>query len=361
MSRRAVALCAVLVAAAWAIEGRQSPGPATDNAEETTRREELRRALVHVPPDAPPLLDWQHEEFLASPPDSCTFVPEAPSGTTSKFTCVLDDGEHVKVKYNTAELHAEAAATRLLIRLGFAADTVTIVPRLRCYRCPRDPFAAMQLASLFGGALAWATATDRDYTDFEQVAVERKFPAPAIETSQQHGWAWWELAHSRAPREELDQLRLAALFLAHWDNKAQNQRLVCLDGTAYVPRSQCDRPLLMIQDLGATFGPVKVNLSGWETAPIWVDRRTCVASMRSLPHGGATFADVRISEAARLAFVGGLASISDSDLRTLFTDARFPAFYSSTDDERDLAAWVAAFRHRANEIANAGPCPATSS
>ena len=31
-------------------------------------------------------------------------------------------------------------------------------------------------------------------------------------------------------RADLDALRLLARVLAHWDNKSENQRLVCLDG-----------------------------------------------------------------------------------------------------------------------------------
>ena len=34
-----------------------------------------------------------------------------------------------------------------------------------------------------------------------------------------------------APRAHVDALRLLAVFLAHWDNKAENQRLVCLSET----------------------------------------------------------------------------------------------------------------------------------
>ena len=47
----------------------------------------------------------------------------------------------VKVKYgNTGEIHAEIAASRLLTALGFGADRMFLVPRLRCYGCVRTPF-----------------------------------------------------------------------------------------------------------------------------------------------------------------------------------------------------------------------------
>src|SRR5206468_4506725 len=57
------------------------------------------------------------------------------------------------------------------------------------------------------------------------------------------GWAWWELKDSEAPRADLDALRLLAVFLAHWDNKAGNQRLVCLDPAPRVPDQPCAQPV----------------------------------------------------------------------------------------------------------------------
>ena len=51
------------------------------------------------------------------------------------------------------------------------------------------------------------------------------------------GWAWWELKDVNAPRVDLDALRLLAVFLAHWDNKADNQRLVCMEAV----RDECAR------------------------------------------------------------------------------------------------------------------------
>ena len=72
-----------------------------------------------------------------------------------------------------------------------------------------------------------------DYEDFEWVALERKFDARPIETERLEGWAFFELdavdpAKGGAPRAHVDALRLMAVLLAHWDNKSENQRLVCL-------------------------------------------------------------------------------------------------------------------------------------
>jgi hypothetical protein len=112
----------------------------------------------------------------------------------------------------------------------------------------------------------------------------------------------------------------------------------------------------MIQDLGATFGPTKVNLAAWRNAPVWADAGRCVLSMHALPYAGGTFPDVQISEAGRQQAIRQLSMLDDDDLRRLFEDARFPQFYSGTDDRRDVDGWVRAFRARVDRLRMAGPC-----
>ena len=238
--------------------------------------------------------------------------------------------------------------------LGYAADTVTIVPRLRCYGCPRHPFLAAHLRRTFLTPLLLEEIPE-GFTDFEWVSVEQKFPAPAIETDTVTGWDWRELDRVDAPRAEVDAFRILAVFLAHWDNKSQNQRLVCLDqandGTA------CQQPLAMIQDLGASFGPPKVNLARWRDLPVWHDRTTCTLSMRALPFEGATFEDVRVSEPGRMLAAERLGAVTELQIERLFADARFPQFQAGTADERDLKVWTQAFQSRVRQISDAR-CPA---
>jgi hypothetical protein len=202
-----------------------------------------------------------------------------------------------------------------------------------------------------------ASADPAEYTDFEWVAVERKFEAAPIEDGEREGWGWWELKEVDAPPADLDALRLVAVFLAHWDNKEDNQRLVCMDPGPRAADRPCDDPLLMIQDLGATFGPMKVNAASWDAMPVWSDRATCTVSMRALPFQGSTFPDARISDAARLRIGHDLASFTDADLRAWFAAARFPQFYTPTADEKDLEMWTRVFRHRAGQIVSGAPCP----
>ena len=75
--------------------------------------------------------------------------------------------------------------------------------------------------------------------DFASAAMERHFDGAPIEGVGHEGWAWFELdpvdPALGAGRAERNARRLTALFLAHWDNKTDNQRLVCLSMTADPP------------------------------------------------------------------------------------------------------------------------------
>jgi hypothetical protein len=326
------------------------------------RRDALRRAVFQIERSEREALELDdlaafHAE-LSHPVPACRFVNAEPSGTSAKFDCVFRGGLVVKVKYGrNPEIHAEAAATTLLRALDYPADSVVVVPRLRCFGCPRLPFLAMHLQAAFGFPVLAEAGHDNGYTDFEWVAVERKFPAHPMETPSGEGWSWWELEDSGRPPADVDAIRLLAMFLAHWDNKDQNQRLVCLDGPPPGPDAECARPVAMIQDLGGTFGPTKVNLARWRDLPVWQDPGACLVSMRTYPYDGASFGDVQISEAGRTRIGERLAAMTDSEIARIFADARFPRFQVGTGEERDLKAWTAAFRHRADQIIAAGPCP----
>ena len=280
--------------------------------------------------------------------DVCWYVPGEPSGTTPKFDCAFANGEVLKVKYGGGpEPHAEVATTELLKGMGYAADHVTFTPKLRCYGCPRYPFIAMQVASRVRAVGLPALLPVQDgYTDFAWVSVERRLELRPVESTTSEGWAWWELRRSAASRAELDAFRLLAVFLGHWDNKAANQRLVCRDDA-------CTDTLAMIQDVGATFGPSKVNLAAWRREPIWADLQQCRISMSRLPFSGATFEDAIVSEDGRRLLLNRLNRITEDRLRRIFTDARFPEFHSATDDRRDLDAWVEAFQYRVMQIERA--------
>ena len=277
------------------------------------RLDALARAQVWRKPAVPIA-----QASLAPPPPSslsCRFRITDLGGTAQKFDCTLDDGEQIRVKYGkTPEIPSEVAASRLLRALGFAADEVTLVERVRCYGCPLEPFVTMKAVDLTDTDGLYKKFVNYDtHRDFEWVAVERKHHGRPIATDDVKGWAFFELdtvdaAKGGAPRAHVDALRLLAVFLAHWDNKSENQRLVCLSDHDWPEGGTCRTPFAMLQDIGGAFGPRKVDLEGWRKAPIWDDRAQCVTSMATLPYEGATFRPVRITEAGRRHLAGLLES-----------------------------------------------------
>jgi hypothetical protein len=286
---------------------------------------------------------------------SCRYKADALGGTTPKFECVTDEGDTVKVKYAGAEPHGEVAATSLLRAVGLPADDVRFVERVRCYGCPPFPFLTTKVLGFVNALDLYSRRVDyTDYSDIEWPAVERKYPGTAIETLDRRGWAWYELKGSGAPEAHVDGLRLMAVFLAHWDNKSENQRLVCADrNPAALEREQCSTPLALMQDLGGTFGPRKVSLQQWRGTPIWADRATCLVSMEKLPHGGGTFEPVRISDAGRRFLAERLGRLTPAQIRATFERARF-----AEHDGEDTREWVRAFEEKVQAITAGPPCPA---
>jgi hypothetical protein len=320
----------------------------------------LARARVFLPPSAPARRPFVLPQEAVV---SCAYVAKPNHGTTPKFDCRLENGVVLKVKYGqNPEIPADVGATRLLSLLGFAADEMSVVRRVRCFGCPPSPFRLKQIAEWFLiDSLVDRLGSPREAREFEWAAVEKKFDAQPIEDASD-GWQWAELAQvdpskGGASRAELDALRLVAVLLADWDNKSENQRLVCLDRPAdSEDTSPCPTPLLMLQDLGATFGPPKLNLDKWQAAPIWSDPAACVTSMATLPYHGATFVPVQISEAGRLLLSERLRALSETQLAGIFAASRFPD-PASGRASGEVTPWVRAFQEKVRLIADRPACP----
>lgn len=313
---------------------------------------EISRANLGPPADQPQSM-------------ACKFILEAPGGTAPKFDCVLDSGERIRVKYGrTPEIPSEVAATRLLHALGFGTDNVVLVENLRCFGCPKEPFFTMKAVDFTKAEGLYRTLVNYDtFEDFEWALIERKHDARPFGTDNVEGWAFHELnqideAKGGAPRAHVDALRLLAVFLAHWDNKPENQRLVCLSQQDWPDGGRCDTPFAMLQDLGGDFGPRKVDLGGWQAAPIWGNRETCLATMQSLPYEGATFEPVQVTEAGRRHLASLLGQLSDDQLQDLFEGARFDKKKSwLTAHAKPIADWVRVFKNKVREISEGAPCP----
>lgn len=341
---------------------REPPAPAPGVAASLLwhREDALARARVWRPPATPiaeaDLLNDGPGPFTATDRIECRYLLKLTSGRTPKFHCVLADGRVIKVKYGllNAEPRTERAATRLLSALGFGADHMYLVARVRCRGCPAYPHPHW-------GLLNSILARPSRHADFTDVAVEDPLPGRSIEAGEIEGWSFHELdkvdaSRGGASRAELDALRLMAVFLADWDNKAVNQRLVCLPG-GDLPGGGCDAPFAYLQDVGATFGPRGLNLEAWRATPIWDDPSTCRVSMRSLPYQGATFPDTVIGEGGRRFLADLLKQLRPHQVRDLLTGAGFTEFARASEAGRDAANWVAAFEDKVRQLADRPACP----
>lgn len=351
-----------------------TPGSAAGARDAERREAALRAARVWRAPDVP-----VGEADLGSNPRGpgsfdgsqtvdCRFLAEPVGGTSPKFNCELADGTRVRVKYGRVnpEIFAEVAATRLLAALGFGADRMYVVRAIRCAGCPSFPFQALQCLmktgierACFPGGIDYGRTVEID-----PAVIERRMPGKKIEAVPDQGWAWFELdridpKHGGSPRSEVDALRLIAVVLAHWDNKAENQRLICPPG-AEGQDGRCSAPFALIQDLGATFGPAKLDIQNWRATPVWTDPAACRVSMTNMPFGGSTFTDRQISEEGRQHLLRLLGGLTPRQLADLFTSARVTAHDGVSAEGRRVGAWVEAFQDKVRQIKAGGPCPSAS-
>ena len=136
-------------------------------------------------------------------------------------------------------------------------------------------------------------------------------------------------------------------------------KLICPAG-AERPDGSCRAPVAAIKDLGATFGPKRVDLANWKKLPVWTDPASCRVSMKTLPFEGATFEDAQISEDGRQFALTLLRSLTRPQLNTLFEASGVTTFRRVLGAVHEPQAWTAAFLAKVDQIASAGPCPSAA-
>jgi len=293
--------------------------------------------------------------------------PDKPvSGVTPKFDCELKPGDVVKVKYgeNNGEVFAEVAASRLFWALGFNADRMYPV-KVTCRNCPPDPFKESGAEWRLGKSAKVATRV------YDPAAIERKFDGEAIEVPGYEGWGWAELETLRgdgvgATPAHVDALKLLAVFVQHVDSKPEQQALVCLEGGERKDRSgnaQCTTPVLMVKDLGSTFGAAsrirydKMKLESWRSVEIWKDKKTCQGDLTKSLIG--TLEHPMIGEAGRKFLADRLSLLSDKQLLDLFTAARVERRDDKIDGRQATAPdWVRVFKEKRDQVVK-HRCPTT--
>jgi hypothetical protein len=372
-----LSLAAILGLVASGCAGKPSPSEkGHDKKKPDTTAEQRNAALASARVWSQPAVPIGSVDFSVNTPGpggfdanadvDCTFSLEPISGMTPKFMCKLANGDTVKVKYGEAipngEVPAEITASRLLTALGFPTDRMNRVHSVKCRGCPPLPQQALKCLEKGepAGVCLQGASADRVVT-FQQALIERPLEGDKIEATEDQGWSWYELDKidekaGGSSRAEVDALRLIAVILAHWDNKGANQKLLCPPGKAQ-PDGSCRAPIAVIGDLGATFGPSRVDLVSWTKVPMWSDAASCRVSMKGLPFEGATFEDRQISEAGRQFALKLLRQLTPQQLNTLFEASGLTAFQHIAAAAKEPQSWTTAFLAKVEQIGSAGPCP----
>jgi hypothetical protein len=326
---------------------------------------------------------WQQKEIasadilagpqsnIAVPPEqevTCSYVEGREEGYAPKFKCKLAGSEEIVfVKYKSRETFAEIAASRLLWALGFYADENYPV-KLKCMGCPAtDPSQP-------------SAEQARRERIFEDAIIERNFPGEIGEYPDQ-GWDWKELDEIQlegATKEEIDALKLLAVFMQHTDSKREQQRLGCYSKDIHQEdkSATCKQPVLMIQDLGATFGKgassvtsiSSMTFNAWKNQSIWnakkeaefeadhPDQPVCFGNLVSAEFAWREgFSDPEISEEGRKFLANLLNQLSDQQIHNLFRVARADKTGEMIEDRGvkrmvRIEDWVAVFKEKRRQI-----------
>jgi hypothetical protein len=248
---------------------------------------------------------------------NCEWLDKKLSGLSPKFPCLINREDEVKVKFGgtNGEVYGEVLATRLLWALGFPADRMYPV-NVICKGCPAEYLGIER---------------PNDESRFDPAVIERK--VDGTEWGKK-GWSWQELDRvdgekGGAPRAHRDALKLLAVFMQHSDSKSQQQRIVCASKATWPNAETCTDPMLMISDVGLTFGEATrgntndrsgVNLDAWKKTPVWKDAPGCIGNLPKSFTG--TLSEPVISEGGRQFLADLLMKLSDQQLQDLFDVAR---------------------------------------
>lgn len=282
---------------------------------------------------------------------ACRYLEKKLAGTTRKFECTAGENDVVKVRYGdeNGKVQGAVIASRLLWALGFGADGLYPV-QVTCVGCSADPWKQRE----------WTPGQHV----FNPATIERKPKGHEMNSENNGGWAWPELEQTDeqqggATRAQRDALKLLAVFMQHTDNKLQQERLLCLPNSR-TGDGGCDKPFMMLHDVGLTFGKANVfnrtsvgsvNFEEWSSSPIWRDGPGCVGRMSKSMTG--TLGDPVISEAGRRFLGDLLMQLTDGQLHDLFDVARVNLRSRRPDTKEPPASvdeWVAAFKHKRDEI-----------
>ena len=288
---------------------------------------------------------------------------ESANGQVQTLTDGMDE-EPVKVKFGADdnEVYAEIVSSRLLWALGYYADSWFSL-KVECHNCPENPVSG---------------SGDKATRTYDPATIVRKFPGHKMYEvgKEEEGWSWKELDSNGRPAYEKDGLKLLGAFIKHSDNKPPQQRLVCdkvnVDEKTSPFTTTCNKSVMLVQDVGATFGSgglftsnssAKMNLKEWSGTKLWKRVGTegapaqCQAVLRKSLTAHDGLSDPMISEDGRRFIAGLMCQLSDKQIEELFKASRvaIKPEYHNGDEATIIRQWVDAFKQKREELAK-GRC-----
>jgi hypothetical protein len=170
-----------------------------------------------------------------------------------------------------------------------------------------------------------------------------------LETKTDEGVNWKEYEKidekdGGASRRDLDALKLLATFVQDADSKSSNQRLACYQedfrNAGGSGQAFCTKPVVMIQDLGSTFGSGgvvninKMDFKGWKNTEVFNtpeeaklliknNVKVCVGNLvASMGAGDVGLTHPFIGEEGRQFLTDLMNQLTDQQIRDLFRVAR---------------------------------------
>ncbi len=223
-------------------------------------------------------------------------------------------------RYN--EVFTEVACTRFMWVLGFVADRAYSAGGAECVGCGARPFQDKQKNN---------TGKPADHgTVFKVVSVEREHPFDALKANGEEYWNWTDAANlyrngwSQEQRVQFDAYRLALRLINYHNAVPQQNRVACAKWQNDDDHSGvCEQPMILVQDLGSTFGKPKTFLGENSRGRYkhWATQTVFKSGTCELLHP--LDGDPKVFAAAQALLVERLAKLDRPTVEAIFKVARF--------------------------------------
>jgi len=273
--------------------------------------------------------------------------------------------------------YTEVAAARVMWALGFPVDDLWPVREVHCFGCPSDPFYPNKSKKIYPELV------------FEDAVVERRIKGKKIESEPTlfgQGWDWGEAraalkGASRQQQIEFEGLLVILSLLNHISNDFEQQRIVCDKGSIGAD-GLCNRTIMMVQDLGSTFGhkskeyKSKGSFKHWSKEPVFSDPGKCVLNLEFSTEHDSKDVKLTISQEGVDFIKSKLSRLPEESVHAIFELAKMDKAdqelkkdlvkdlkkeHKDWDKDRikeeasrlSLTMWTAAFMRKADEIRQA--------